>query len=105
MRGNGERRGSAGVDEQGTFIVGSSRSLGSPVASVDESGLGKGLSFEFTDVDKHADIDCLWLAQRQRCCQSVKYKGITLLARIAKSERTTQISAWTSTADRYGHYR
>ena len=29
-----ERRGPAGVEEQGTFIVGSSRNLGGPVASV-----------------------------------------------------------------------
>jgi hypothetical protein len=35
-----ERRGPAGVEEQGTFIVGFSRNLGGPVASVDESGVG-----------------------------------------------------------------
>jgi hypothetical protein len=35
-----ERRGPAGVEEQGTFIVGSSRNLGGPVVSVNESGLG-----------------------------------------------------------------
>jgi hypothetical protein len=35
-----ERRGPAGVEEQGTFIVGSSRNLGGPIASVDEPVLG-----------------------------------------------------------------
>ena len=35
-----ERRGPAGVEEQGTFIVGSSRNLGAPVASVDKPVLG-----------------------------------------------------------------
>jgi hypothetical protein len=33
-----ERNGPSGVEEQGTFIVGSSRNLGDPVVSVDESG-------------------------------------------------------------------
>ena len=33
-----ERRGPAGVEEQGTFIVGFFRNLGGPVASVDELG-------------------------------------------------------------------
>ena len=35
-----ERGGPAGVEEQGTFIVGSSRNLGDPVASANESGVG-----------------------------------------------------------------
>jgi hypothetical protein len=35
-----ERNGPSGVEEQGTFIVGSSRNLGDPVVSVDESGWG-----------------------------------------------------------------
>ena len=35
-----ERNGPAGVEEQGTFIVGFSRNLGAPVVSVNESGLG-----------------------------------------------------------------
>jgi hypothetical protein len=35
-----ERNGPAGVEEQGTFIVGFSRNLGGPVVSVNESGLG-----------------------------------------------------------------
>jgi len=33
-----ERRGPAGVEEQGTFIVGFFRNLGGPVVSVDEPG-------------------------------------------------------------------
>ena len=36
-----ERRGPAGVKEQGTFIVGFSRNLGGPVVSVEETGLGE----------------------------------------------------------------
>src|SRR6516162_7658652 len=35
-----ERGGPTGVEEQGTFTVGSSRNLGGPVVSVNESGLG-----------------------------------------------------------------
>ena len=35
-----ERKGPAGVEEQGTFIVGFFRNLGGPVVSVDEPGLG-----------------------------------------------------------------
>ena len=35
-----ERNGPAGVEEQGTFILGFSRNLGGPVASVSESGWG-----------------------------------------------------------------
>jgi len=35
-----ERRGPAGVEEQGTFIVGFSRNLGGPVVSANESGVG-----------------------------------------------------------------
>jgi hypothetical protein len=35
-----ERNGPSGVEEQGTFIVGSSRNLGGPVASANESGVG-----------------------------------------------------------------
>ena len=35
-----ERNGPAGVEEQGTFILGFSRNLGGPVVSVNESGLG-----------------------------------------------------------------
>src|SRR5580700_10334408 len=35
-----ERRGPAGVEEQGTFIAGSSRNLGGPVVSVKETGFG-----------------------------------------------------------------
>jgi hypothetical protein len=36
-----ERKGPAGVAEQGTFIVGSSRNLGDPVVSVEETGDGE----------------------------------------------------------------
>jgi hypothetical protein len=36
-----ERRGPAGVKEQGTFIVGFSRNLGGPVASANASGVGE----------------------------------------------------------------
>jgi hypothetical protein len=36
-----ERGGPAGVGEQGTFIVGSSRNLGDPVISVEEAGFGE----------------------------------------------------------------
>src|SRR5215831_11735114 len=36
-----EREGPAGVEEQGTFIVGSSRNLGGPAASVNEAGVGE----------------------------------------------------------------
>jgi hypothetical protein len=39
-----ERRGLAGVEEQGTFIVGFSRNLGGPVASANESGVGSPVS-------------------------------------------------------------
>src|SRR5215469_2883377 len=35
-----ERRGPAGVEEQGAYITGSSRNLGASVVSVDETGLG-----------------------------------------------------------------
>ena len=35
-----ERQGPAGVEEQGTFIVGSSRNLGGPVVSANEPGVG-----------------------------------------------------------------
>ena len=35
-----ERNGPAGVEEQGTFILRSSRNLGGPVASVEEPVLG-----------------------------------------------------------------
>jgi hypothetical protein len=35
-----ERNGPAGVEEQGTFTVGSSRNLGGPVVSVNEAGMG-----------------------------------------------------------------
>jgi hypothetical protein len=35
-----ERKDSAGVEEQGTFIEGFFRNLGGPVVSIDESGLG-----------------------------------------------------------------
>jgi hypothetical protein len=36
-----EREDSAGVEEQGTFMMGSSRNLGGPVVSAAESGLGE----------------------------------------------------------------
>ena len=36
-----ERRSPAGVGEQGTFIVGSSRNLGGPIVSVEETGGGE----------------------------------------------------------------
>jgi hypothetical protein len=36
-----ERRGPAGVGEQGTFTVGSSRNLGDPVVSVEVTGYGE----------------------------------------------------------------
>ena len=36
-----EHNGPAGVEEQGTFILGFSRNLGGPVVSVYESGFGE----------------------------------------------------------------
>ena len=36
-----EHNGPAGVEEQGTFILGFSRNLGDPVASANESGVGE----------------------------------------------------------------